>query len=199
MKVMRILPEDYLAFEREAETRHEYIDGEVFAMAGGSREHSLLAANFIRLLGNALVERPCDVFTSDMRIKAGAHYTYPDLSVACGLHDLEDDKRDTLLNPLLIAEVLSDSTEAYDRGDKFAGYQRIDSLRHYVLVSQKEARVEHFAHQGHHRHLGCGDQWLFQVLGPGQTLVLRDLECEIPIDAIYSRVFDTRRAHSAAS
>lgn len=193
INVMRISPEDYLAFEREAQARHEYVDGEVVAMAGGSREHSLLASNLIRLLGNALHGQPCDVFTSDMRVKAAARYTYPDLSVACGQQLFEDGKRDTLLNPILICEVLSDSTEAHDRGDKFASYQQIESLRHYVLVSQKEARIEHFARQASRWPQDQGEQWLLRVLGPGQTLVLSDLKCEIAVDEIYLAVFEARQ------
>ena len=183
-KPMTLSPEEYLALEREAEFRHEYVDGEIIAMSGGSMEHSLIAANLIGELRTALRQHPCQVFTADMRIKAGTRYTYPDLSVVCGQSKLEDEHRDTLLNPVVVCEVLSDSTAHYDRGDKFAHYQEIASLRHYILVSQKEVRVEHFLREGH-------DAWTRQVLGPGHALVMAELECEISIDEIYLKVFDS--------
>jgi Uma2 family endonuclease len=121
----RLTPQEYLAFERSAEQRHEYADGEIFAMPGGTREHSLIAGNVYGELSTALLERRCEVHGSDMRIKIPAteRYVYPDASVVCGRPVFDDDTRDTLVNPVVIVEVLSDSSEAYDRGDKFGHYR----------------------------------------------------------------------------
>src|SRR5262249_30313647 len=139
-----ITPQEYLELERKAETKSEYLDGEMFAMTGVTREHSTIANNIIRELSTQLYERPCEVHGPDLRVKvspSGLH-SYPDLVVVCGELQFEDEHFDTLLNPLMIAEVLSDSTESYDRGKKFAHYRMIDSLQEYVLVSQTECRIE---------------------------------------------------------
>ncbi|HEX7956720.1 MAG TPA: Uma2 family endonuclease, partial [Pyrinomonadaceae bacterium] len=116
-----LTPDEYLAVERGSEVKSEYLAGEVFAMVGASRRHNLIASNIIRVLGNQLLERPCNVYPSDMRVKVGAigKYTYPDVTVACAEEMFDDAEQDTLLNPLVIVEVLSESTEAYDRGKKF--------------------------------------------------------------------------------
>ncbi len=137
-------PEAYLAFERAAVERHEYINGEIYAMAGTSYEHSSIAASLLRILGNHLLGRPCQTHGSDLRVynPASGSYVYPDVSVICGKPEFTDSVLDTVKNPLVIVEILSDSTEEYDRGDKFMHYQRLESLRVYVLVSQKEARIE---------------------------------------------------------
>src|ERR1051325_5141739 len=122
-----LTPEEYLAIERKSEVKHEYFAGEMFAMVGASKWHNLIAANVIRVLGNQLLDRPCNVYPSDMRVKARATgmYTYPDVVVACAEEQFDDAERDTLLNPVVIIEVLSESTEAYDRGRKFEHYQSI--------------------------------------------------------------------------
>jgi Uma2 family endonuclease len=181
---VRLSPEEYLAMERSAEQRHEYADGEVFAMAGGTREHNLTTGNIHGELRLALIDRPCEVYNSDMKVQIAAtdRYVYPDVAVACGEPKFEDETRDTLLNPVVIVEVLSDSTEAYDRGDKFAQYQMIPSLRDYVLASQKAVRIEHF------RRLPDGT-WLLRNLGPGERLVLESVGCEIAVDRAYLKVF----------
>jgi Uma2 family endonuclease len=178
-------PEEYLAFERASEQRHEYADGEIFAMAGGTREHSLTATNIVGELRAALRGRRCEVHGSDLRIKVPStgRYVYSDGVVVCGRAVFEDETRDTLLNPLVIVEVLSDSSEAYDRGDKFLQYQSIPSIKDYVLASQKEARIEHF------RRLPDGT-WLLRILRPGERLVLESTGCEIAVDDAYLRVFD---------
>ncbi len=182
----RVSALDYLAFEREAPERHELIDGEIVDMSGGTREHSLISTNLARELGNALKRSPCQVFNTDLRVRVEAQgdvlYTYPDLSVACEAPELEDEHGDTLLNPTALFEVLSDSTEGYDRGEKFARYRTIPSLREYVLVAQKKVQVEHF-----HRQDDGG--WLLRVLGPGDHLALPSLGCEIAVDEIYLKVF----------
>lgn len=177
-------PEEYLSFERASEVRHEYVNGEVFAMAGGTREHSLIAGNCIRELGNALRDKPCEVHGSDLRIKIEAtnRYVYPDASVVCGDTRFEDLARDTVLNPVVVVEVLSDSTEAYDRGEKFEQYRTIGSLEDYVIVSQKKVRVEHFVRRDDGR-------WMLAVLGSGDRLELGSIDCEVAVDELYSKVF----------
>src|SRR5690606_32322896 len=148
--------------------------GEIFAMAGATREHNLTAGNIFAELHLALRERPCEVYSPDMRIKieATGRYVYADASVVCWRPGFDDQTRDTLLNPIVIVEVLSNSTEAYDRGDKFAQYQTIPSFQEYVLASQKEARIEHF------RRLPDGT-WLLRILRPGDRLILDSIGCEI--------------------
>ncbi|HEX4953460.1 MAG TPA: Uma2 family endonuclease [Thermoanaerobaculia bacterium] len=181
----RVTPEEYLAFERAAPERHELIDGEVVAMSGGTRRHALIAGKLIRVLGNALLGRPCDVFGSDLRVRIPASdlYTYPDVSVVCGESRLEDEQDDTLENPLVIFEVLSDSTESYDRGEKFARYRTLPSLAEYVLVSQKRPLVEHFQRQG-------DGSWLLRTFEAGESMPLPALGCELAVDEIYLKVFD---------
>lgn len=181
----RLSPQEYLAFERDSETKHEYADGELFAMSGGTLEHSLLAANITRELGVALRERKCRVLNSDMRIKipSTGRYVYPDASVTCERPTFEDETRDTLLNPTVIVEVLSDSSERYDRGDKFAQYRSIASLQDYVLVSQKAVLIEHYSRQ-------ADGIWFYRALGPGEQLILEKPGCEIRVDQVYLQVFD---------
>ena len=180
----RISPEEYLAFERASDQRHEYADGEIFAMSGGTREHSLTATNIVGELRAALRGRRCEVHGSDMRIKVPStrRYVYADGIIVCGRPLFEDETRDTLLNPLVIIEVLSDSTERYDRGAKFAQYQSVPSIKDYVLASQTEARIEHF-------HRLPDDTWLLRILGPGERLVLESSGCEIAVDDAYLLVF----------
>jgi Uma2 family endonuclease len=141
--------QDYLALERQAEFKSEYFAGEVFAMAGASQRHNLIATNIIRTLSTQLLERNCNVYPSDMRVKISriGKYTYPDIVVACGDELFEDGQNDTLLNPVLIIEILSDSTEAYDRGKKFEHYQSLESLQEYILISQDPYRLERYVRQ----------------------------------------------------
>lgn len=181
---LQMTPDEYLAYERASlEGKHEYVGGEIFAMAGASRRHNLIAANLTRELGNALIDRPCEVYPSDMRVGAvDRSYRYPDVSVVCDEPRFEGDKEDVLLNPSLVVEVLSDSTEAYDRGDKFAHYRSIDSLRDYVLVSQHIERVEHF-------HRLASGEWRYRALGAGDALRLDDHNVTIPVARIYTKVF----------
>jgi Uma2 family endonuclease len=179
-----ITPEEYLALERSSEIKHEYADGEIFAMSGGTRAHSLVAGNVLAEVRAALSERDCEVHGSDLRIKipATGRYVYPDTSVVCGPPQFEDAEEDTLLNPKVIVEVLSKSTEPYDRGDKFENYQSLASLREYVLLSQKKVRVEHYSRQP-------DGTWVLRVLGAGETLDLPSIDCAIPVDRIYLKVF----------
>src|SRR5262249_3429521 len=138
---------EYLALERKAEIKSEYLDGEMFAMSGVTLEHSSIVVNLITELNNQFIDRPCQVHGPDLRVKVSSTglYTYPDLVAFCEKPLFEDEHFDTLLNPQVIIEVLSNSTEAYDRGKKFAHYRTVRSLQEYVLVSQTECRIERFA------------------------------------------------------
>lgn len=179
-----LTPEEYLANERVAEYKSEYFAGEVFALAGASRRHNLIMVNMIAALSNRLRGGSCEVYSSDMRVKVDelGKYTYPDVVVACGALQFEDSEQDTLANPTMIVEILSDSTEAYDRGGKFEHYRRIESLREYVLVAQDRHRVEHFLRleDGH---------WLFsEIAGLEGTLALGSIGCELPMAEVYYKV-----------
>jgi Uma2 family endonuclease len=179
----RYTPEEYLAFERKAECRSEYINGGIFAMAGASEEHNLIAGNVFAALHGQFRGRPCRAYVSDMRVKVSdtGLYTYPDVVAVCGERRFEDVKGDTLLNPTLIVEVLSESTEAYDRGDKFAHYLRLESLQEYVMIAQNKARVEHYVRQGEH--------WLFAESRDLEgTLQLVSVDCSVPLREIYDQV-----------
>ena len=136
--------EKYLEFEDRSETKHEYVNGFVYAMAGGTPEHGRLAMRFGYLLRSALGDRPCEIFSSDVRVRVEAtgRSTYPDLSVVCGPIRPASDDKDALTNPVVVVEILSESTEASDRGEKWAHYQRLEALQEYVLVSQTDRRVE---------------------------------------------------------
>lgn len=181
----RLPPAEYLALERSSEIRHEYADGEIFAMTDGTLEHNLIAANIAGELRAALKDRRCFVCPSDMRVKisASTRYTYPDVSVVFGEPAFEDPRRDTLLNPSVLFEVLSDSSESYDRGEKFAQYRTLPSLTDYVLVDQKQALIEHFSRQ-------ADGTWVLRVVGAGQRLELPSIGCELADDEVYLKVFD---------
>jgi Uma2 family endonuclease len=139
-------PKEYLARERKAEFKSEYWNGQVFAMSGGTEKHVTITTNLTVALYLQLSRKGCRIFGSDMRVRVEASdlYTYPDVSVVCGKRKFEGSSADTLLNPVLIAEVLSPSTERYDRVGKFAMYSGIESLREYVLVSQSSVHVERY-------------------------------------------------------
>ncbi len=180
----RISPEQYLAIEREADFKSEYFNGEVFAMARASREHNLITLNVGSALHSQLRGRPCETYPSDMKVKVSATglYTYPDVTVACGELQFDDDCNDVLLNPTLIVEVLSSTTEAYDRGDKFGHYRKLASLREYVLIAQDRYHVEHYLRQGEH-------QWLLtEVTDPEDTVHLPSIGCDLALSAVYERL-----------
>jgi Uma2 family endonuclease len=178
---------EYLAFERESETKHEYFRGEVFDMAGASREHNLIAASALSLLQVQLLERPCEVYGSDMRLKVMATglYTYPDISVACGDIELTTDALDTFVNPNLIIEVLSPTTEAYDRGKKFRHFSQIESLQEYVLISQDTPRIERFLRQE------VGKWEYLDVRGLEGTIELSSIECSLKLADVYRKIVFT--------
>ena len=172
---------EYLRLEEAAEFRSEYIDGQMVAMAGGTLNHALISSNLVRELGNALLRTDCRVFGSDMRIRTSPSglYTYADAVVGCGRLEVVDN---TLTNPALIAEVLSDSTEAYDRGRKFGWYRQIESLRDYILVDQKKAQIEHF-------HKERDGDWRMRDYGSlHAALCIDSLGITIPVSEIYRGV-----------
>src|SRR2546426_6586677 len=146
---VRYNPEEYLALERKAEHKSEYFAGEIFAMTGASERHNLIVTNLVRELSLQLKGRPCKTYSSDMRVKVGATglFTYPDVIVVCGPTQFDDEQQDTVVNPSVIIEVLSKSTEGYDRGEKFAHYRKLESLTDYLLVSQTKPHVEHYVRQ----------------------------------------------------
>ena len=169
----------YLELERTSEVKHEYLRGEIFAMAGGSPEHARLAANVIGDLRAALRGRPCAVFTSDarVRIEVTDRATYPDVTVVCGRLEHAPDDPDSITNPVVIVEVLSDATEADDRGEKFAHYRRLASLQEYLLVSQRARRLEVYRRRD--------DRWVLDEAGAGETLHLDSIDVALAVDEIY--------------
>nr|VFJ67992.1 MAG: Endonuclease, Uma2 family (restriction endonuclease fold) [Candidatus Kentron sp. FW] len=176
----KVTPQEYLAFERTSEIRHEFLDGEIFAMTGATRRHNRIAVNLVHMLSAQLVARPCGIYVSDMRVKIEAieKYTYPDVVVACEPETFEDTEENTLLNPILIIEILSDSTEAYDRGDKFFHYRAMTSFIEYILVSQKIPCMERFTRQSDGSWLySCFDdiQQKFQSSSTGCTINLKEV------------------------
>jgi Uma2 family endonuclease len=176
---------EYLAWERASPEKHGFYRGEVFAMAGASRAHHLIVANILRLLGTALLDRPCESYPSDMRVRvlATGLYTYPDVTALCQPPVFEDEGADTLTNPELIVEVLSTTTEAYDRGEKFEHYRSIPSFREYVLVAQDKPLVEHFVRQ-------ADGTWNLRVLHAGDTLASPGLSCAVEVNELYRKVFE---------
>lgn len=175
-------PEEYLELERAAETKSEYVNGEIVAMSGASMMHNRVQMNITAESAVRLRGAPCEPFGSDMRIQTTAtHYCYPDFSVVCGKPLLADRHVDTILNPTVVIEILSPSTEAYDRGLKFARYRAIDSLREYVLVSQDEPKIERF--------LLTDAVWEhLEVEGLDSTIRLDSIGIDLPLSAVYARV-----------
>lgn len=184
-------PAAYLAFERaQGDAKHEYLDGRILpmaetiqGMAGASLAHNRIVSNLVITLGTQMRGRPCDVFSSDMRlhIPATGLYTYPDIVALCGEPEFEDDHLDVLLNPGVIVEVLSPSTEAYDRGAKFDHYRSIETLQTYVLIAQDNAHIEQFQRQE--------GGWLLTVAkGLAATVRLEIIGCELALVNVYERV-----------
>jgi len=179
-----LTPDQYLAVERKAEYKSEYIDGEMVAMTGASRKHNLIAFNLTREISQQLRSRPCEGYASDMRVRVPSTrlYTYPDVVVVCGEPRFEDDYVDTLLNPTLIIEVLSESTELYDRGKKFGFYRSIESLAEYLLVAQDEHRVEQYVKQSDGR-------WLLSDYRSLEDVIeLPSIQCKLAMREIYDKV-----------
>jgi Uma2 family endonuclease len=184
----RYTPEQYLAMEREAKFKSEYKNGFITAMAGTSPKQNKIALSLASEIRAQFRGKSCEVYMSEVRLRVSPTglYTYPDVMAVCGAAQFMEGDLETLLNPTMIAEVLSKSSEAYDRGDKFEDYRTQDSLREYVLVAQDKVLVERFTRQG--------DQWLrteFRDLD--EMLVLESIGCAIPLREIYAGVKLTRQ------
>lgn len=184
--------EEYLAFEAISHEKHEYVRGWVYpvfpfsaldGMAGGTNNHTVLTQNVGRLLGNAVEESPCIVYSPDARLQIDADtYRYPDVTVSCDPRDLEAGEEQRIHYPSVLVEVLSDTTEEIDRGDKLREYRALPSVQEYLLVSQDTRLAEHY-----HR---AGDRWTYGAYGPGETIVLESLGTgvELAVDRIYAKV-----------
>lgn len=185
----RIAPEEYLELERSAEWRSEYFDGEIFPMPGTTLEHTQITKNITVELALQFRDRPCDVYPLDLRTKVmqTGLYTYPDIAALCGEPEFEEEAVDTLLNPALIIEVLSDSTESYERGRKFAHYRSLASLREYVLVSQWECRVERYSRTED------GSWTYMEFTDPDGFLELHSVGAQLSLANVYHKV-DFERA-----
>jgi Uma2 family endonuclease len=179
-----LTPEEYLEIERKAERKSEYFQGEMFAMAGASYAHVLIVDNLNHELKLRLKAGPCRVHSSELRLRVAPNglYTYPDLMVICGGPQFADDRRDTVVNPVLIVEVLSESTEAYDRGQKFEQYRTLPSLREYLLVAQDAPRIEQWIRQPDHNWL------LAEISGRDASIRLASIDCVLPLAEIYDQI-----------
>lgn len=178
-----ITPEEYLAQELASRDKHEYWRGEVYMMAGTSRRHNRIVINVTKSFDNRFGERPCEVFATDVRLRIEKDdvYTYPDVMVVCGKTELDPRQQDTVMNPQVIVEVLSDSTQEYDRNEKFKMYRKIPSLQHYVMMEQTQPYIESYRREGHF--------WVLETLeGMDAILKLRALNLEIPLAEIYARI-----------
>ena len=180
----RFTPEEYLAQERQALYKSEYLNGEIFAMSGASREHNLICVNVSSILHAQLRQRPCETYAGDMRVKVSPTglYTYPDVIVVCDEPQFEDAHVDTLLNPTLIMEVLSPSTEDYDRGTKFEHYRTLPSLQEYLLISQDKIHIVHYVKQE-------DATWvLSETARPEDHVQLPSISCDLSVADIYAKV-----------
>ena len=185
--------EEYLALEREAEERHEYLDGEIYAMAGESPEHGAICVNLTRIISTQLLGTRCQAFSKDMKVRSGPAprpgygpkglYSYPDLLIVCGALKFMGERRDVLLNPTVIIEVLSNATEAFDRGEKWTRYQTwLPELSDYLMVSQSKPQVEHYRRRE-------GGGWFYSLVrGPEEGLRLDSVGCTLQLSDVYDRV-----------
>lgn len=180
---LKITEAEYLEMERKAAFKSEFFAGEIFAMAGAGLNHNTIVGNTFGIIWTFLKGKPCRVFPSDLRVKVDKSglYTYPDLSIVCGKPVLLDDKFDTLLNPIVLIEVLSKSTEDYDKGSKFSFYRQIESLQEYILISSESPKMEKF------RKLETGN-WLFSESREGTVFSIESIDCVLEPSEVYSGV-----------
>lgn len=180
-----LTPEEYLAFERECiDQKHEYFDGEIFAMSGASRRHNLISFALAGIFYTQFNGRNCEAYIGDMRVKIPESelYTYPDIVLVCGEPEFEDQVFDTLLNPVVIIEVLSKSTENYDRGKKFENYRKIKSLQEYILVSQEEIHIEHYQRQDN-------NSWTFKEYTLSEEkIILSSINAQLILADVYAKI-----------
>ena len=182
---VKLTPEEYLAVERQNEFKSEYWNGEMFAMAGASEAHNLIVTNVVRELSLQLKGRPCKVYSNDMRVRIPRTglYTYPDIVVVCGAPKFEDKRHDTLLNPTVLVEVLSESTTGYEHGLKFEHYRNIATLREYLLMAQTRPFIKRYIRQPETVF------WLFTDTGDGQAVVeLPAIQCRLALAEVYDKV-----------
>ncbi|HKP85547.1 MAG TPA: Uma2 family endonuclease [Blastocatellia bacterium] len=180
----RYTPEEYLAMEREAEFKSEYLDGEIIAMVGASEPHNLIVVNIVTQINTQLKKRPCKVYSSDMRVDVREHglYAYPDVVVLCGEAKFRDKEMYNLLNPTVIIEVLSKSTQGYDRWEKFVKYRRIESLAEYLLVAQDKQHIEHYIRQS-------STEWLLSEVSTLKGAIrLPSIDCKLKLAEVYDKV-----------
>ena len=177
---------EYLAFERSSSTKHELFQGQLVAMAGASLEHNVIVANIVAELRTALRDRPCVALPSDMKVlvQASGHYYYPDASVVCGAPDFADSERDAIVNPTVVVEVLSESTERRDRGEKFHDYRSIPSCTDYLMCSSTEPFIEHYTRDA--------DGWRLREYGPAEVVPLRGVEMRLSVAEVYAKAFGGR-------
>lgn len=179
-----VTPEAYLELERQADYKSEYLNGEIYAMGGASPRHVLIVTNVVAELRNQLKSRPCTVYSTDLRVRVSPNglYTYPDVVIVCDTPRFSDQHRDTLTNPTLIVEVLSQSTKDYDRGEKFEQYRTLDSLKEYVLIAQNKHHVEHFVRQP-------GATWLLSETNRLEdTVELIAIGCQLKLTEVYDKI-----------
>jgi len=184
LTVTHVTPEEYLAAERLSETRSEYLDGGVYPMTGGTANHIRIVSNITTELNTQLRGRRCDVFPVDMKVRLPdlQKFFYPDVTVVCGELQYHDERKDIILNPTLVVEVLSPSTEAFDRGAKFQAYRTIESLKEYILVSQERPQVEQYVSDG-------DGKWTYSSTAVlGSALALPSIECTLNLNAVYDKV-----------
>lgn len=180
-----------LALERDADMKHEFSAGRVTAMVGASRAHNVICTNIARLIGNQLVDKPCEIYQSDMRVavKSATAYRYPDVAIVCDEPQFTDQKPDTLLNPTVLIEMLSPNTLSIDRSDKLWEYREISSLQAYLLVAQDTPRIELVVRQS-------DDTWLLSaMLGIQATLAIQTIGCTLKLQDVYAKVeFDNQES-----
>ena len=173
---------DYIALEERSTVKHQMMHGELFDMAGGTPTHARLGVSVSAQLFQQLQRKRCHAYSSDLRVRAGELTTYPDVTVVCGRLERDPDDPNTVVNPTLIVEVLSDSTEAFDRGEKFAQYRTVPTLREYVVVSQHRARIEVFTRSD--------NGWTLRDANAGQRIEVASIGCVIDVDEVYAGVFE---------
>jgi len=180
---VKITPQEYLAFERQATEKHEFVDGIIYAMSGASKEHNFISSNITGELYLAFKKRPCVVCANDMRVKVNeSDYVYPDVVAVCGDAQFEDNTFDTLSNPTVIIEILSDSTERYDKGRKAELYRALPTMQDYVLISQTHCYIEHYQRQ-------TATQWLLTIISQmDEKLTLPSVNVTIAVQDIYDKV-----------
>jgi Uma2 family endonuclease len=181
--ITKVTAEEYLALDRASEFRSEFFDGEIIAMSGGSARHSVLHVNLAGEVRDALRGTPCRAYNSELRVRVSPRmYTYPDFTIVCGKSVFADERQDILLNPAVIFEVLSPSTEYYDRGVKFQRYREIDSLTDYILVDQDQTRIEQFTR-------GDAGTWtLYDYQRADEALLIPSIGVSLPLAGIYEGI-----------